>query len=163
MPSRLPHRLPTHVLAALLSSALVAGLLAGCGGDEDGPDGAYCSTLRTEKKQLARLADQAGRPGTDVLTPTLEALGRLRQASPRDLRDEWDTVYYAWSAMVDAVKDAGVDPGDYRPGRTPQGVSAADARRLGEVAAQLGSARVVDASRGLEDHARQVCDVELRV
>jgi hypothetical protein len=72
-------------------------------------------------------------------------------------------VYYAWDAMVDAVRKAGVDPADYRPGRTPKGVSAADAERLGQVAAQLGSPRVVEASRGLEDHARQVCGVELSV
>jgi hypothetical protein len=142
---------------------LAAGLLTACGGaDDKGADG-YCGTLKDEKAVLARLADQAGEPGKDVLTPTLGALGRLREAAPRELRDEWDTVYYAWDAMVDAVEEAGVDPADFRPGRTPEGVSAADARRLGEVAAQLGSARVVDASRGLEDQATQVCGVELRV
>jgi hypothetical protein len=143
--------------------ALLAGLLVGCGGDDDGADGAYCSTLKEERAELTRLADRAGDPGTDVLTPTLEALGRLRAASPSDLRDEWDTLYYAWDAMVDAVEEAGVEPGDYRPGQTPDGVSAADARRLGEVAAELSSTRVVDASRGLEDQARQVCGVELVV
>ena len=153
-----------HALAApALGLLLVLGGLSGCGGDGEGRDSAYCSTLKDEKKVLAGLAAQAGKPGTDVLTPTLQALGRLRDASPRDLRDEWDTVYYAWSGMVDAVEKAGVDPGDYRPGRTPAGVSAADARRLGEVAAELSSPRVVDASRGLEDQAREVCDVELRV
>ena len=149
--------------ALALVLALVAALTAGCGGGGDSRDSSYCSTLKQERSTLEKLAAQAGKPGTDVLTPTREALGRLREASPEDLRDEWDTVYYAWSAMVDAVKEAGVDPGDYRPGRTPQGVSAADARRLGEVAAELGSPRVVDASQGLEDQARQVCHVELRV
>ena len=119
--------------------------------------------LKKEKAELTELADQAGEPGKDVLTPTLEAFGRLREASPQALRDEWDTVYYAWEGLVDAVRAAGVDPGDYRPGRTPDGVAGDDARRLAEVAAELASARVVDATRGLEDHARQVCDVELRV
>ena len=152
------------LVGSVCGLALVAGLLTGCGGnDADSRDSDYCSTLKEEKKQLADLADQAGKPGTDVLTPTREALGRLREAAPEDLRDEWDTVYYAWSAMVDAVKEAGVDPGDYRPGRTPEGVTAAQARKLGEVAAELSSPRVVDASRGLEDQARQVCHVELRV
>jgi hypothetical protein len=150
------------LLRSLAALALLAGLLAGCGGG-DGADSAYCSTLEDERKELTRLADQAGTPGTDVLTPTLQALGRLRQASPQELRDEWDTVYYAWDAMVDAIEEAGVDPADYRPGRTPDGVSADAARRLGEVAAQLGSGRVVEASKGLEDHAREVCEVELSV
>ncbi len=152
-----------RLAASLAALALLTVPLAGCGGDDGGPEGAYCSTLKDEKKTLASLADQAAEPGKDVLTPTLAALGRLRKASPQELRDEWDTVYYAWQGLVDAVEEAGVDPGDYRPGRTPSGVSAADARRLAEVAAELGSGRVVDASRGLEDHAQQVCDVELRV
>ena len=150
------------LLRSLAALPLLTALLSGCGGG-DSAESAYCSTLKDEKKVLARLADRAGEPGTDVLTPTLESIGRLRKASPRELRDEWDTVYYAWEAMVDAVEEAGVDPADYRPGKTPAGVSADDARRLGEVAAQLDSARVVEASRGLEDHAREVCDVELSV
>ena len=151
-----------RALASAVALVLLAAPLTGCGAD-DGAGGDYCTTLKDEKATLARLADQAGEPGKDVLTPTLESLGRLREASPSSLRDEWDTVYYAWDALVDAVRRAGVDPGDYRPGRTPEGVDAADARRLGQVAAELTSGRVVDASRGLEDHARQVCDVELSV
>jgi len=150
-------------VATAVALTVLAAPLAACGGGDDGSDSGYCSTLRDEKAALARLADQAGEPGKDVLTPTLESLGRLRTASPSSLRDEWDTVYYAWDALVDAVRRAGVDPADYRPGSTPDGVSAADARRLGQVAAELTSPRVVDASRGLEDHAQQVCDVELRV
>lgn len=151
---------PTPGLAALV---LVAVTAAGCGGGGEGADAGYCSTLTKEKSELTKLADQAGEPGKDVLTPTLDAFGTLRKAAPKALRDEWDTVYYAWEGLVDAVRAAGVDPSDYRPGETPDGVSRDDARRLAEVAAELASARVVDATRGLEDHARQVCDVELRV
>ena len=75
------------VSRALAAALLLAGLLTGCGGG-DGADSAYCSTLKEERKVLTRLADQAAEPGTDVLTPTLEALGRLREASPPDLRDD---------------------------------------------------------------------------
>lgn len=153
-------RRPLATGLVLVVTVLTA--LTGCGGDEDASDG-YCATLKDEKRTLARLADEAAEPGKDVLTPTLEALGRLRKASPGTVRDEWDTVYYAWEAMVDAIEETGVDPSDYRPGETPEGVSAADARRLTQVAGQLGSDRVVEASRGLEDHARQVCGVELQV
>jgi broad specificity phosphatase PhoE len=152
-------------LAVLTCLAVLAAPLSACGGGDgtDGADSAYCSTLKDERRTLERLADEAAQPGKDVLTPTLQALARLRKAAPEDLQDEWDTLYYAWSAMVDAVRRAGVDPADYRPGQTPDGVSAADSRRLAEVASQLSSGRVVDASRGVEDQARQVCGVELRV
>lgn len=136
--------------------------LGGCGGDEDA-SGGYCEVLREERTTLGELAERAGEPGTDVLTPTLEAIGRLREAAPAELADEYDTVYYAWEGMVEAVREAGVDPAEFRPGETPDGVSAAQARRLTQVATALGGARVVSASAGLEDHARQVCDVELRM
>jgi hypothetical protein len=149
--------------AGLAALVLLAATTAACGGGSDRADSDYCSTLKTEKAELTKLAEQAGEPGKDVLTPTLDAFGKLREASPQALRDEWDTVYYAWQGLVDAVREAGVDPSDYRPGTTPDGVSSDDARRLAEVAAELASARVVDATSGLEDHARQVCDVELRV
>ena len=141
--------------AGLCALVLTVATTTGCGRTD------YCTTLAEERSGLTGLADRAGEPGTDVLSPTLDAFGRLREASPRTLRDEWDTVYYAWEGLLDAVRAAGVDPSDYRPGETPDGVSRDDARRLAEVAAELASERVVEATQGLEDHAREVCDVEL--
>lgn len=123
----------------------------------------YCTTLREERRVLDSLADKAARPGNDVLTPTLGALGRLRADAPTEVRDEWDTVYYAWQALVDAVDDAGIAPEDFRPGKRPPGIDTRDARRLEQVAAKLVSPRVISASSGLEDHARQVCRVDLVV
>ena len=144
--------------AAVLALALAVAPLTACGADE--PD--YCSTLKSEQKTLTSLADRADERKGDVLTPTLAAFDRLRAAAPQQLSDEWDTVVFAYRALADAVKEAGVDPADYRPGKRPPGVTAAQARHLASVAAELDSPRVIDAVVGIEDQARQVCDVDFR-
>jgi hypothetical protein len=132
--------------------------LAACGQDE--PD--YCTALKSEQRTLTTLADRADQRNGDVLTPTLAAFGRLRDAAPQQLSDEWDTVVFAYRALADAVKEAGVDPAAYRPGKRPAGVTRGEAKHLAGVAAELESPRVIDAVTGIEDQARQVCKVDFR-
>jgi len=146
------------VCATAVLLALLLGLLTGC--SEEGPD--YCGTLADEKKTLTDLASRAGARQGDVITPTLESFERLRADAPEQLVDEWDTLLFAYRALADAVEAAGVDPAQYRPGRRPPGMSAADARTLATVASKLQSPRVLDAVAGIEDHAQQVCKVDFR-
>jgi len=147
-------RVRTPSVAAVV--LLVTTALAGCSDTVDG----YCSTLADEQQTLTDLADRTAEPGFDVLTPSLAALERLRDEAPDDLRDEWDTVVRAWAALADAVADAGVDPGDYRPGQVPEGLGRAERRQLAAVASKLSSPRVVGAAAGIEDHALEVCEVD---
>src|SRR4051794_30717788 len=128
-PTRTGPRRTTYVLAL----ALAAVALTGCG--DDGSD--YCTTLKSEQKTLTTLADRADQRNGDVLTPTLTAFNRLRAVAPQQLSDEWDTVVFAYRALADAVKEAGVDPADYRPGKRLAGVTPAQARHLAAVAAEL--------------------------
>jgi hypothetical protein len=92
----------------------------------------------------------------------LAAFERLRAAAPQQLSDEWDTVVFAYRALADAVKQAGIDPASYRPGKRPGGVTRAESRHLAALAAQLDAPRVIDAVTGIEDEARQVCSVDFR-
>jgi hypothetical protein len=138
------------------AALVVLALVSGC--SEDGED--YCEAMKEEQKTLTDLADSSSEPGTDLLTPTLESFERLREAAPEELQDEWETVVVAYEALADAVDDAGVDPGEYRPDEPPPGVSAAEAERLAAVASKLASARVVEAVAGIEQHATDVCQVD---
>lgn len=147
---------PRRGTALALTLSLAAGL-AGCGGD---PEEAYCETLREESRVLQDLAEQAEEPGNDVLVPTYESLQRLQDDAPAQLQDEYTTYVNAWEGMVDAVDQSGVDPSQFRPGKVPRGVDPAAARLLSQTAAELASPRVLDAVRGIEDHAQQVCDVD---
>ncbi len=141
----------------MAATLLSAGLLAGCSDAEQ----EYCTVLEDKGSVLTELASQSTTPGTDVLTPSLAAIEDLREAAPDDLRDEWTTVLNAWQGLADAVAAAGVPPGEYRPGVMPDGVTGADRRRLEGAATKLAGLPVLEAAGAIEDHARQVCDVDL--
>ena len=134
---------------------LAAAALTGCSSEQE----AYCEALADEQATLTDLADDAAEGGEDVLTPTLESYERLRDAAPDELLDEWDTVLGAFESLEDAVQRAGVDPGDYSSEDPPPGLSRAERERLASVASKLASFQVTEATRGIEQHADEVCEV----
>jgi hypothetical protein len=142
------------VVAAL--AAVLAGL-TGCG-DDTKP---YCDELRTQQQRLVDLAGEAGRPGADIYDDSLEIFGTLREAAPDDVRDEWDTLYFAWEGLVEGFDRAGTTPQEFDPENPPPGVSDAEVQALEDAAAELRSRRVVDAGDGIEQHAKDVCGVDL--
>lgn len=144
-------------LVALIALVVAGTLVTGCGQDETER---YCEALAEEQENLAELAERADAADTDVLTPVLEAFERLRDEAPTSLADEWDTIVFAYRGLVDAVEEAGVPLAAYTPGERPEGVDRKQARQLTAVAATLVSPRVLSAARGVEDHAREVCDVD---
>jgi hypothetical protein len=146
----MPHR---TILAVCL---LLAASLTGCSSDTD----QYCGTLKQDQTRLKQLVSASGRSGTDVLPDTLAMFKDLREKSPEDIRDEWDTMVFSWQTLAGAFRTAGVDPAHYRPGAT-QGVTHEQDRAIQQAAAELGSMRVLDASRGIEQQAHDICHVDL--
>jgi hypothetical protein len=142
------------------AAIVLAGGLASCSED---PEEAYCEAVREQSGKLDDLAAEVDEPGTDVLGGTLESLRTMGAVAPPELDDEYTTVLNAFEALVDAVADAGIDPAEYDRKETLGELDPADARRLRQSAASLGSARVADASLGIEDHAEQVCGVDIGV
>lgn len=140
---------------SLAVGVLLAASLTGCASDTE----QYCGTLRSDRPTLNRLASTS-RPGSHVVPRTLAVFTDLRDKAPDDIRDEWDTMVFAWQTLGAAFRRAGVDPAAYRPGKTP-GVSARQDQAIRDAAAQLSSARVLDASRGIEQHAQDICNVDL--
>ena len=149
---RAPRR--TTRVAGGAAAAVVLAMLGGCA--DEGED--YCEALAEEQQTLTELADGSA-AGGDVLTPTLESFQRLREEAPEELQDEWETLVVAYEALADAVDRAGIDPAEFRPDDLPEGLSEAEAERLGAVASKLVSGRVVEAVGGIEQHADEVCDV----
>jgi hypothetical protein len=140
-------------VALLLAPLLVTGCSDAGGGD------GYCEALAAEQKTLDDLADDPDAAG-NALSSTVASFERLRAAAPDSLKDEWETVVVAYEAFVDAVQGAGIDPGGYDPDHPPRGVSRAEADRLASFAAKLGSPRVLAATTGIEEHAKEVCHVD---
>jgi hypothetical protein len=147
-------RARTGLVAAGL---LLLALLTGCASETE----RYCAELEDQKETLADLAIRAGEPDTEVLAETLDVWRELRAEAPGDVADEWSTLVFALEGLVEAFETAGTSPGEYDPASPPPGVSEAEAERLEDAAAKLASPRVASAGTDLQQHARDVCKVDL--
>ena len=138
---------------------LVAMLLpfAACGGDESA---SYCSDLQKDRKEIANML-ASGSPS--ALLGNLPMLHDLADKSPQDLDDEWQTFLGALDGLDKAIKDAGVEPDDFKDGKPPAGLSAADKKAIADAANQIGTEGVVQAATGIEQQARDVCKINLGI
>lgn len=143
--------------ALLASGMLVLASVSGCADQTE----KYCNTLEDDKQALTDLAKNADEPESDLFGDSLAVFEELRDEAPDDMVDEWDTFVFAWQGLADAFDEAGVDPRDYQPANRPPGVSDAEAKAIEGASLELASPRVVDAGDGIEQHARDVCKVDL--
>ncbi len=143
--------------APILAGMILVTSLNGCASQTD----SYCSELKDQKQALADLAVRSGEPGEDVLGDTLDVWRDLRDEAPGDISDEWSTLVFALEGLVEAFEAAGTTPGEYNPDSPPKGVTEAEAKRLQDAATELASERVTAAGEGVEQHARDVCKVDL--
>jgi hypothetical protein len=146
-----------RVRAAALVGVMLAVVLSGC----SSPTEDYCGAVRDDRAALQKLSARSGDPGDDVLGESLVILDGLRDDAPEDISGDWDTFVLALRDLADQLEAAGVDAADYRPGQRPVGVSKAQFARITGAAEQLRSPRVLDAAQGIEDHAAEVCKVDL--
>jgi hypothetical protein len=141
----------------LAAAGLLLSTLTGCADQTE----SYCGALADRRETLTDLATRAGEPGSDVLADTREQWQELREEAPDDIADEWATLVYALQGLVEAFEEAGTSPAEFDPADPPPGVSADEADRLEDAAAELASRRVTAAGEAVEQHARDVCDVDL--
>ncbi len=145
------------VLGPALVTALVTALLVGCSSQESD----YCAALKDQKATFTKLADDAAQEGSDYLTTALTLFETMRAEAPDSLRDEWDTVVFAWSDLIETLRDVGIDPRGFDPSKRPDGVSVQEFNQVKQVAAKLSSLRVRDAVGGINEQARDVCKTDL--
>lgn len=151
--------LPFSVAAVVLAVALAASL-TGCGSSQQ----SYCSTLKSDKARLATLSAQTAKPGaagSRALRRTVDVLDALRDKAPDDIHDEWVRVSDAFRGLQQAIADSGADPGDFRGGRRPSGVTSGQVRAVQQAAAELQATPVQQAGKSIEQHAQDVCKVDL--
>lgn len=128
--------------------------LAGCGDSTAG----YCAAL---EQQRTEIADMVASDSSSALLGGLPMLHDLADAAPEDVADEWRTLLRALDRLDDALRRAGVEPGDFRDGKPPAGLSEEDRKAITAAAAGMGSPDVVTAASGIEQQARDVCKINL--
>ena len=129
--------------------------LAGCGGD---PEDTYCTALQADRKQMAAMVDSTS---PTALLSNLPMLEDLAAQAPPDLVDEWQAFLRPVKGLDKALKDAGVKASDFREGKPPAGLTAAQRTSISEAAGQLGDDDVVQGAAGIDQQARDVCKINL--
>jgi hypothetical protein len=144
----------------VLVGVLLAAGLSGCSGGTS----SYCSALKDDRTQLTRLAVESAKPGAkgaDALARTLVLLDGLRDKAPDDIADEWNTLVDALQGVADAIKESGAAPGDFAGGTRPQDVTSGQYQAVQQAVAELQTTRVRQAGASIEQHAQDVCKVDL--
>jgi hypothetical protein len=144
---------PTAAAALLL-------LLPGAVGCSDDPYADYCEVVADNQTELTQILDEGG---PDVLLRALPIFRELEDASPPDIRDDWQIVVNGLAALETALDDAGVDPATYDRDDLPEGVSEAERDRIDAAAEELTTDESVDAFAAVEQQARDVCKMPLRL
>lgn len=135
----------------LAVGALVLATVVGCQSD---PFADYCDEV--SEQQLA-LSEALGEGGPTALIKALPSFEALREKSPPDIRDEWDTVVTRIRALSEAIEAAGVDPETYTADDPPADLDPALKARIDAAADQLASPAMADALDGVQQQARDVC------
>jgi hypothetical protein len=152
-------RLVVRRTATLLAAVLVTAGLTSCSSTKS-----YCSALKDDQKQLTRLSKESAKPGkagTQALDDTVAVLSDLRDDAPDDISGEWDTLVEALEGLVGAIKDSGASPSEFAGGQAPDGVTTGQLKAVQAAATELQSTRVRQAGASIEQHARDVCKVDL--
>ncbi len=140
------------VAMVLASTGLVA-----CSSTEE----SYCSALREDEPRLQKLSRAAAEPGSDALVKSVDILAALGDKAPDDVADEWETLVSSLEDLVDAVRASGADFSALASGKTPEGVTAGQMKAVRQAAGELADTRVQQAGASIEQHARDVCKVDL--
>jgi hypothetical protein len=141
-----------RLAGAAVALALLAPL-AGCG--ENSIDD-YCADVTAHRKQLAEMVDSSS---ASALLGNLPMLHDLADKAPEDLADEWQVFTSALDDLDQAIKDAGVEPSDFKDGKAPAGLSDAEQKAIADAVGQIETDDVVQAATGIEQQARDVCKV----
>lgn len=145
---------------ALASAALVAVTLAGCGGGDDGPDSEYCKDLKSASTQFDSLTSN----DVSKLDEAFKTFHTLADEAPTDIKDDWATLDKGITSVEKALADAGLKFSDFaalQEGKMPEGVDVAKLQGLATEFQKLDSAEFDKASKAIEKHAKDTCEVNL--
>ena len=140
----------------LAAAVLTVGLVTACGGGND-----YCGVVKDNQQRLAKVVEE-GRAGDGAAgLKALPIYERLADAAPDDVRSQWRIVISRLTALQDALDDAGVDPSTYDPEKPPAGLSAEEQQKIADASLALQAPESLRAIGEVQQHARDVCQMQL--
>lgn len=142
---------------ALVTAVLIGSTLAACGG---GGDGAYCDDLTSAASAFEDI------DGGDVakLDGAFDTFHDLAAEAPEDIKDDWKVVDDAISGVEKALAEADLkfsDLSQVQAGELPEGADATKLQGLSTSFSALSDEKFVEASKAIDKHATDVCELEL--
>lgn len=139
-----------RVLAAVAAAVLLTGTLSACGGGDD-----YCELAQDNQSIFVD-------DGTGVgLLGNIATMQKLADAAPDDIKDEWQVFIAAVTELRDAITSVGLQPSDFTDGKPPSTIPEADKQTIAAAANRLAQTDVIDAGNGIEQHAKDICKLQL--
>lgn len=133
-------------------ATLVALGLSACGNQYDD----YCHTVHAKQTALTKILDEGGHA---AMLKALPDFRQLQHQAPSDVQPQWQVLVTALSGLQKALDDAHVDASTYDRDTTKLSQQQKD--RIDAAAAQLGTARVVQALQAVAQETRDVCHTPL--
>jgi hypothetical protein len=154
-----------RILSAIAAAALGLGLLTACGSDDGGGkasgSGDYCKDLKSTKTEVDALK---GGDFSD-LQKTTDAMHKLADEAPSEIKDDWKTLTAGVDKLVKALKDAGLDDADMatlQSGQIPDGVDMDALQGLMTEIQALDTDEFQKAGDAINKHAKDKCGVDLQ-
>lgn len=153
-----------RILSAVAAAALGLCLLTACGddsGDKAAGSGDYCKDLKSTKKEVDALKDG----DFSDLQKTTDAMHKLADEAPDEIKKDWDTLVKGVDKLVAALKKAGLDDADMatlQSGQIPDGVDMAALQGLMTEIQALDTPEFQKAGDAINKHAKDECDVDLQ-
>ena len=154
-----------RILSVVAAAALGLSLFTACGddgGDKAGDSsGDYCSDLKDAKKEVDALK---GGDFSD-LEKTTDAMNKLADEAPDEIKDDWAVLVDGVQKLVDALKKAGLDEDDMatlQSGQIPDGADMTVLQGLMTEIKALDTEEFKAAGENINKHAKDECGVDLQ-
>ena len=143
----------------LAAFALALASLTACGSDADS---AYCKELKSDKAYFESFSGSD--PDFSKIDEAFDRLHSLADKAPDEVADDWKVLDGAITSITEALEDAGIsfaDIGKMQQGQMPEGADPQKLAALAPKLQELSGAKFDKASKAIEKHAKDTCDVTL--
>jgi hypothetical protein len=143
----------------LATIVLALSSLTACG---SGASSAYCKELKSDKAYFSSFS--GSNPDFAKIDEAFDRLHSLADKAPDEVADDWKVLDGAITSITDALDDAGIkfsDLGKMQQGEMPKGADPQKLAALAPKLQELSGAKFDKASKAIEKHAKDTCNVKL--
>jgi hypothetical protein len=154
-----------NIVFAAVGLMLAGTALTACGSGDGGSSdasGDYCSELKADQTFFGAL--DGSDPDLSKIDELFTRMHTLADDAPDEVAADWRTLDGAFTTIEEALKEAGLKPGDLgdiQNGQVPAGIDASKLQALLPKLQSLSSGEVSQAASRIASNAKAKCGVDL--